>query len=171
MQGFGTSPIELMACEAMLRGEVYLTGFTYSATFVTGTATALAANASAESDMQINADSDFVVQEANMQAFTAADTPETVPDYLVNIVLTGSGRQIMNQAQHVCNYFGAYSGANSLQNFERLPYPILLTANTTVAVTLTNRSAAAANRVDCMFRGFKVFYISGRNRQQLFHVL
>lgn len=173
-QGFGSSPIEIMASEAMLRGEVYLAGFTYSATWLTGTGTALGANATVDSPLNINADSDFVVQELNLVSFTAADTPETNPDYLLTIVVAGSGRQLMNQGQHVMNYTGAFAATNGVQVPMRLPMPILLSANTGVTNTLQNRSAVGANRVDLMFRGFKVFYLGPggfNNRQKIFHAL
>lgn len=167
---FGNSPLEIMACNAMLNGEIYCSEFTYSATWLTGTATALAANGTTDSPIQINADADFIAQECNLSAFTAADTPETNPDYTLLIVMAGSGRQLMNQAQHVMNYCGAFVGTNSLQIPVSLGMPLLFTANTTITNTLTNRSAVAANRVDLMFRGFKVYYTGG-NRQKIFHVM
>ena len=56
MQGFGDSPLEIMACQAMLDGRAFLQGFTYSASWQTGTATALGANGTVEIATQINAD-------------------------------------------------------------------------------------------------------------------
>lgn len=167
MLGFGTSPLELMASEAMLRGEVFLEHFTYSAAWVTGTATALAANGTTEVQTPINADSDFIIQEINLTAETAAGTFLATADYLVLIVIAGSGRQIMNQAQHVANICGSYQGG---QVPGRLPMPKLVQASNTISTTLVNRTATAANRVDLAYKGFKVFY-SGGNRQQIFHVL
>ena len=165
--GFGSSPIELLAADAMLRGEIYCTGFTYSAAWITGTATALGANATVDAQIQINADSDFVVQEINFLSFTAADTIIATPDYLLQLVLAGSGRQIMNQAQHIANYAGSYQ-ANRVPGI--LGYPILLTSNSTITCTLQNRTATASNRAELELKGFKVFYTGG-NRQQIFHVL
>lgn len=167
MLGYGTSPLELMASDAMLRGEVFLEHFTYSAAWVTGTATALGANATQEVQIPINADSDFMIQEMNLTAETAAGTFLATPDYLLLIVIAGAGRQIMNQAQHVANVTGSYQ---SNQVPGRVPMPKLVQASNTISVTLTNRTATAANRADLALRGFKVFY-SGGNRQQIFHVL
>lgn len=167
MIGFGTSPLELMASDAMLRGEIFCENFTYSAAWITGTATALGANATQEVQTQINGDSDFLIQEINIVAETAAGTFLATPDYLILVVIAGAGRQIMNQAQHVANYAGSFqSGCVP----GRLPMPKLVQAANTLSTILTNRTAVAANRVDVQFRGFKIFY-SGGNRQQIFHVL
>jgi len=167
MLGFGTSPLELMASEAMLRGEVFLEHFTYSAAWVTGTATALGANATAEVVIPINADSDFMIQEMNITALTAAGTFLATPDYLLLLVIAGAGRQIMNQAQHVANVCGSYQ-ANQVPG--RVPMPKIVQASNSISLTLINRTATAANRADIALRGFKIFY-SGGNRQQIFHVL
>src|SRR5262245_5078110 len=167
MLGYGTSPLELMASDAMLRGEVFLEHFTYSAAWVTGTATALGANATVEVQIPINADSDFMIQEMNIVAETAAGTFLATPDYLLLLVVAGSGRQLMNQAQHVANSAGSYQSG---QVPGRMSMPKLVQASNTISCTLTNRTAVAANRVDLALRGFKVFY-SGGNRQQIFHVL
>lgn len=167
MLGYGTSPLELMASNAMLAGEVFLESFTYSAAWITGTGTALGASASQEVQTVINSDADFMIQEVNCTALTAVGTFLAVPDYLILIVIAGAGRQIMNQAQMVANFCGSY---NSNQIPCRLPMPKLVQAANTVSTTLTNRTAVAANRADVMYRGFKVFY-SGGNRQQIFHVL
>jgi hypothetical protein len=167
---YGSSPMELMASRAMLNGEIFCSDFTYSATWLTGTSTALGANGTTESDVQINADADFVAQEMNLVAWSAAGTPITSPDYTLLIVLAGSGRQIMNQAQHVNNYCGAYVTANGVQGPLFLGYPLLFTANSTIACTLINRTGVAANRVDLMFRGFKVYYTGG-TRNNVFRVI
>lgn len=171
MEGFGASPIETMAKEAMLRGEAYLAEFSYSAQFLTGTGTALGANGTATSPININADSDFVAQECNLMAFTAADTPELNPDFLLLLVSAGSGRQLMNQAQHIMTFCGGFTGTDALQRFAKLPMPLLLPANTQFAVTLTNRSATAQNFVEINFKGFKVYYLRGGNRTNIFHAL
>jgi len=167
MLGYGTSPLELMASNAMLAGEVFLEHFTYSAHWVTGTATALAANGTTEVQIQINSDADFMIQEMNIVALTAAGTFLATPDYLLLIVIAGAGRQIMNQAQHVANVCGSYQSGLVPG---RLPMPKLVQASNTVSCTLTNRTATAANFVALSLRGHKVFY-SGGNRQQIFHVL
>lgn len=168
--GFGNSPIEIMASQAMLRGEAYLSEFSYSAQFLTGTGTALGAGGTATSPIQINADSDFVAQECNLIAFTAADTPETNPDFLLTLVTAGSGRQLMNQAQHVMTFCGGFVGTNCLQDYAKLVFPILLIANTQFTVTLQNRSATVQNFVEVTFKGFKVNYLKNATRDKTFNL-
>lgn len=167
--GYGQSPIEIMASNAMLQGKAYLSEFSYSAQFLTGTGTALGANGTATSPIQINADSDFVAQTCNIIAFTAADTPETNPDFLINLITAGSGRQLMNQAQHVLTFCGGYIGTSSIQEYVTLNFPILLVANSQFTVTLTNRSAVAQNFVEVTFKGFKVNYLQGGERGRIFN--
>lgn len=167
---FGTSPLELMACDAMMKGTAYLQEFTYSAAFVG--ATVLGANATVDVQIQINADSDFVVQECNLTTWSAAGTIIADPDYLITLILAGSGRQLMNQAQPVLNYCGSYR-QNCQPGF--LPMPLLIQAQSTITVTLVNRTATASVRADVSLQGFKVFYTGsdadGANRRTIFHVL
>lgn len=175
MNSFGTSPLELMAVDAMLRGLVYLDEFTYSAAFITGTGSALAANGTTTVNIQINSDSDFIAQEYNLIAWTAAGTILTTPDYLITITRSGSGREIMNQSQPVGNMAGNYF-ATSSSMAGRMPMASLYQGNGTVAIKLENRTAVAANRVDCTLRGFKVFYQTNAagetgTRSGIFHAL
>ena len=69
MDGFGVSPLEIMATEAELQGLAWLDGFTYSADWIIGTATALGANASVDVQILINGDSDFVLLGAEKSDF------------------------------------------------------------------------------------------------------
>lgn len=165
MLGFGASPVELMATDGMLRSEIFCEQFAYSAAWITGTATALGANATVDVQVQINSDSDFVIQEMNFISWSAAGTIIANPDYLLTLVVAGSGRQVMNQAQPIRTLAGAFSNGDIPG---RLPFPRLLSSNTTLTVTLANRTGTASNRADLVFRGFKVFYTGG-NRQQIFH--
>lgn len=167
MLGFGASPIELMTTDAMLRGEIFCAEFSYSAAWITGTATALGANATVDVQIQINSDADFVVQEMNFLSFSAAGTVIALPDYLLTLVVAGSGRQIMNQAQPIRTLCGSYATSDVPG---RLPFPLLLGANTTFTCTLANRTAVASNRADLVFRGYTVKYTGG-NRQQIFHTM
>lgn len=175
MNSFGTSPLELMACDAMLRGLVYLDEFAYSAAWITGTGTALGASSTVDVQIQINNDSDFVALEYNLTAWSALDTIIAAPDYLITIVRSGSGREIFNQAQPVSNLCGNYrSGSASFPG--RLPVSSLYQGNGTVTVRLQNRTVTAANRVDFTMRGFKVFYQTNAQgetgtRANIFHAL
>jgi len=165
MQGFGSSPLEIMAQRAMLAGEIFCQAFWYSAPFLDGTASDLAANGTTSVQTQINSDSDFIFQSVNLQSWTAADTPEVDPDYLITLIMAGSGRQLMNNAQHVLNVTGSYA-INRIPNV--LKFPVLLSANNTFTTTLQNLSAVAPTRVDVSYQGFKVFYTGG-TRLKIFH--
>lgn len=175
MLGFGSSPLELMARDAMLMGLVYLDEFTYSAAFITGTGTALAANGTTRAQIQINSDSDFIACQYNLTSWSAAGTIIASPDYLITLTRSGSGRELMNQSQQVSNFCGNYFNA-AANSPGRLPITSLYQGNGTLTVTLENRTATASNRADFTMRGFKVFYqTNGRgqtgNRAEIFHAL
>ncbi len=169
MSGFGTSPLELMAADAMLAGQVYIETFIYSASWIAGTATALLANSTMEVDVQINGDSDFIVQEMNLTVFSSATPPVLIQSQamLLTITRAGSGRQLVNQAQNIHNILGNYT-VNVVPH--RLPMPFLIQGNNILANILQNLSNVAPGRVDLSYIGFKVFYTGG-NRQAIFHVL
>ncbi len=164
---FGSSPVELMAANAMLRGQIYCESFSYSAAWLTGTASALGAAATVDQQIQINSDSDFVMQSWNGVAYSAVDTPIVAPDYLVNPVLAGSGRQLFDRAQDWVTFVGNFS-VNRVPGLNT--FPRLIQANNTFTLTLTNRTNTAANRVLLALKGFKVFYMTA-NRKDVFHVL
>jgi hypothetical protein len=164
---FGASPVELMAANAMMAGLVYCESFTYSSQWLTGTASALGASASVDQQIQVNSDSDFVMQEINLDAWTALDTIIVNPDYLLNIVMAGSGRQIFDRPQGVVSFTGSFQ-QNKVPG--KMPFPRIITANSTITNSLQNRTVTAANRVELVFRGFKVFYLKA-SRQDVFHVL
>lgn len=167
---YGSSPLEIMACQAMLDSQVYCQTFVYSAIF--SGSTALGATSTVDVPVPINADSDFIMQELNLTSWTAADTPEIDPDYTIMLTIAGSGRQLMDRAQTVQNLCGSWLVNKAGPH--KLPFPVLIQANNTVTVSLTNRSAVAANRVDVSMVGFKVYYIGEpetANRKSIFHVL
>jgi len=164
---FGDSPVELMAANAMMAGAIYCESFTYSANWLTGQASALGANATVDQQIQVNSDSDFVVQEMNGVSYSAADTPIVAPDYLLNIVMAGSGRQIFDRPQDWVTAIGNFS-VNRVQG--SMPFPRIMTANSTITLTLVNRTGTASNRALVAFRGFKIFYLR-TDRQSVFHVL
>jgi hypothetical protein len=175
MIGFGTSPLEIMASAAMLKGLCYLDEFTYSVSWIAGTTTALGVSATVPIQLFINSDSDFICQEYNLVAFTALDTIIVSPDYLISIVRSGSGRELMNQQQHVGNLCGNYRSASASAP-GRNPISSLYQGNLNVTITLANRTVTAANFVSLALRGFKVFYQTNAqgqtgNRQDIFHAL
>lgn len=168
---FGSSPIELMAMDAMLHRLIYCFGFNYSALWFG--ATALGASATQVVTTQITADSDFVIQRMNLVSYTAVDTPEVNPDYTLLLTIAGNAINLMDQPQHVNNICGNFED-NRVPN--DLPYPILIPANNNLTAQLVNRSAVAANYVLLTYTGFKVKYLANpdgtpTSRSQVFHVL
>lgn len=168
MIGFGSSPLELLATDAMLRGKVFCQNFTYSGAWLTGTGTALAALGSTDVQINISNDADFVCQEVNFVTFSAADTIVDDPDMTTLWTLAGSGRNLMNQAQHVLNVTGAFELNRPFPG--RLSYPFMLPMKSTLTVNVTDLSNVATDHAHMAFRGFKVFYQRGANRQEVFNV-
>jgi len=172
---YGSSPLELLASAAMLKGLAYLDEFTYSAAYITGTPTSLLAATTVDVQIQINSDSDFVAQEYNLTGWSAVGTIVNQPDILITIIRSGSGREIFSQFQHVLNICGNYAFTD--RNYPgKMPISSLFQGNLTVTVRLQNRSAVNFNRVDFAMRGFKVFYQTNANgqtgnRQDIFHAL
>jgi len=164
--GYGQSPLEIMAAEAMLQGLVYLDDFTYQAEW-NGT---LGSLGTTDVQIQINGDSDFVVQEINFIQWTNTTTPVATPNMLLTIIRSGSGREVMSQAVHVMNYCGNYW--NNAQVGKR-PMPGLIQAANNLTLRLQNLVAASAGRVHISLIGFKVFYTGidmFPGRKQIFHI-
>jgi len=173
MNGFGVSPLELMASEAMLGGIAFLDEFVYSAAWIAGTATQLGALATVDVQIQINSDSDFIFQEENLTAFFEGDIIDN-PNFLLTIIRAGSGREVMNQAQHVLNITGGHQSLGRVPG--RKPMAGLIQANSTLTCRLQNLTADIPDRVDLALIGFKCFYIVNAqgqqgNRQSIFHAL
>jgi len=158
---------------------VYLDEFTYSVSWIAGSATGLGANAVQAVQLQINSDSDFICQEYNLAAWSTAGTQVGNPDFLLLITRSGAGRDIFNAAQPVVNICGNYAIASA--NYPgKAPISSLYQGNGNVTFTLTNRTATNFNagtaRIDLSMRGFKVFYQTNSqgqtgNRQDIFHAL
>lgn len=174
MNGFGVSPLEIMATEAMLQGIAFLDEFSYSAAWIKGTATELAVLGTMPIPIQINSDSDFIFLEQNLTAFFDGDIVDN-PNYLLTVIRAGSGREVMDQAQHVLNITGSHQSLGRVPG--RKPMPGLIQANSTITVRLENLTSDVPDRVDLSLIGFKVFYIRDPetgavgNRQKIFHVL
>jgi hypothetical protein len=185
--GYGASPLELLACQAMVAGLVYLDEFTYSTSWIAGTSSALTASGDVTRPIQINSDSDFIAQEYNLTTTgSTADFVGGLGDFLIQITRAGSGRNIMDNPQRVLNFCGNYAftgskfdpangiGANQPG---RLTISSLYQGNSTVQIRLVNLSPTFNPvRVDFAMKGFKCFYqtnASGQtgNRQQIFHAL
>lgn len=180
--GYGTSPLELLARDAMIQGLAYLDEFTYSCHWKAGTSSALGANGDKTQQIHINSDSDFIAQMYNLTAYLPDMTPIGVPPYLITITRSGSGRNIMDDAQMVANFCGNYIGHNTAGSTVgatgpgRLTISSLYQGNSTVSVRLQNMSNVIPDHVDFVMKGFKVFYQANRagqvgNRQDIFHAL
>lgn len=169
--GFGTSPVELMACDAMLKRQIYCFGFSYSALWFG--ATALGANGTQNIPTQVTADCDFVIQRMNLVSFTAAGTVSANSDFTLLLSLAGSAVNLMDQAQSVQNVTGNFLD-NRVPN--DLPFPIIVPANNTLNSTLVNRTNTAQNFTQLTFTGFKVKYLSNPDgspttRTQVFNII
>jgi|SRR5215468_8211635 len=183
MYGYGSSPLEILACQAMIEGLVYLDEFTYSTFWQAGTASALGAGGDNTQRIQINSDSDFIAQEYNMFVTGGqGDDIVGLDDYLITITRAGSGRDIMNNPQKVFNLVGNWFRgnqsviANGTNYPGRLPITSLYQGNSTVSIRLQNPTTRVPFRVEFAMRGFKVFYQTSRtgrtgNRQEIFHAL
>lgn len=163
---WGTSPIELLATDAMLRGAIFTNGYVYSAKWLTGTQSALAASSSTDQVIQITSEADFVVQSMTFNAFSALDTLIVDPDYTILITIS-SGRPWFDSAQTLRDVLGSYT-TNHVPN--HLTCPRLIPAQTTLTATLTNRTVTAANRATLSLQGFNVYYQT-ETRQDVFHAL
>lgn len=175
MIGFGTSPLEILASQAMVAGLCYLDEFAYVASFITGTPTALGASTDVTVPVRINSDSDFIALQYNLIAYSGAGAGAvTDPNVLVQITRSGSGRMLMSAPVHTALMCGSYDNTNAIPGV--LPISSLYQGNSQVDLRLINLSTVAFDRVDFAFRGFKVFYqmnasgVTG-NRQMIFHAL
>lgn len=163
---FGSSPIELLATDAMLRGSIFCNGYYYTAQWLTGTTSALGANATVDQPIQVTSEADFVVQQIVGTSWSAAGTLITNPDYTLNITVS-SGRPWFDKAQTWLDIMPSFQ---QQQFVVSLPFPRLIPAQTTLTLTLANRTSTAANRVTVSLQGFNVYYQT-ETRQQVFHAL
>lgn len=160
------SPIETLAREAMLQGLCFLDSTTLNLKYLTGTPTALGANASLPLQLQIGSQGDFVIQMLQVTGKQAGAIVAN-PDIEVSLVDDSSQRVFQNSPTHILNVFGNY-GTQRVPGV--LPYPKLMMANSTLEVTLTDLSGVAWTYVYVAFEGFRVYYTGG-TREQIFHAL
>jgi hypothetical protein len=116
---------------------------------------ALAIGTSAAGNINIQADSDFVLQKLTYFADVAAagQTAATrvVPLATLQITDTGSGRNVMESAVPITSIFGT----GELPFI--LPTPRLFLARSTIAITVANFDAADAYNIRLSFIGYKVY--------------
>lgn len=116
---------------------------------------AIAVGGNANDTIQIEADSDFILQKLTYEADIAgaAQTANTrvVPNVLVQLTDTGSGRQLMQNPIPIPSFYGW--GAIPFI----LPNPRLFMRNSTIQVAFTSFEAANTPTVRLAFIGYKVY--------------
>jgi hypothetical protein len=116
---------------------------------------AIVAGATANNNIQIQADCDFKLVKLGMQADIAAaaqtDSGRVIPLVTLQIVDTGSGRQVFSTPIAM----GALFGTGPLPFI--LPVPRIFKARTNISLSFTNYSAATTYNLRCAFIGNKIF--------------
>ena len=123
-------------------------------------AAAIAVGAAQIGNVNIQADSDFIIEKTTFACDVAGATQTlntmTVPNVNVLLVATSSGRQLMNIALPLASLFGP----------AWLPFiwpkPYLLHASSTLTHTLTSFEAAVTPFVTLVFHGRKLFWAPAR---------
>ena len=103
----------------------------------------------------IEADSDFILQKLTYQADLAGvaqtDASRVIPNVLLQITDTGSGRQLMQNPIPIPSFFG--TGRVPFI----LPNPRLFMRNSTIQIAFTSFEAAATPTVRLAFIGYKIY--------------
>jgi hypothetical protein len=118
-------------------------------------ALALVSLGSANDVINIEADSDFIMQKLSFQAdiagATQTDSSRVIPNVVVQLVDTGSGRQLMQNPIPIPSIFGWGELPFVLDN------PRKFLRNSTIQVAFTNFDAAATYNVRLAFIGYKIY--------------
>jgi len=163
---FGTSPIELLATEAMLRGAIFANEYIYPAKWLTGLTSSLLSGTTVDQAIQVTSEADFVCQELNLIAWSAAGTIVADPNIEINIQIA-SGRPWFNTSVNARLICGTYSSGNFPN---KMVMPRLIPAKSTITITLTDNQATNWNRVEVNLIGFNTYYQT-ETRVQVFHVV
>lgn len=127
--------------------------FVYSATF-----SSLANGTSATQSINIQADSDFIVQKmayfADIAAAVQTDSSRVIPLCTIQITDQGSGRNLMDSPQPV----SSICGTGQIPFI--LPNPKLFLARSTVVITAANFSAGTTYNLRISFIGHKKFRLN-----------
>lgn len=115
----------------------------------------LAAGGSSADTIAIEADSDFILQKltylATVGDVQSTDATRIIPNVLIQITDTGSGRQLMQDAIPVSSFFGS-----GMLPFI-LPNPRLFMRNSTIQIAYTSFETAAVDDVRLAFIGYKIY--------------
>jgi len=126
--------------------------FVYEADFAS-----VASGASATTNINIQADSDFVLQKltyhADIASAAVTDSSRIIPNATVILTDTGSGRQLMESAIPIPSLFGV----GELPFI--LPTPRLFSARATLTVVVANFDAAVTYALKLSFMGYKLYYM------------
>jgi hypothetical protein len=118
-------------------------------------AAAIATGASVNDVINIEADSDFILQKLTYSADIAGvaqlESTRIVPNVSVQIVDTGSGRQLMQNPIPIAAFFG--SGELPFI----LPNPRLFMRNSTIQIAFTSFEVAITPNIDLAFIGYKIY--------------
>ena len=116
---------------------------------------AIAVGASTNDTISIEADSDFILQKltylATVGDVQSTDATRIIPNVLIQITDTGSGRQLMQDAIPVSSFFGS-----GMLPFI-LPNPRLFMRNSTIQIAYTSFETAAVDDVRLAFIGYKIY--------------
>lgn len=116
---------------------------------------AIATGASVNDVINIEADSDFILQKltysADLAGVAQLESTRIVPNVTVQITDTGSGRQLMQNPIPIPSFFG--SGELPFI----LPNPRLFMRNSTLQVAFTSFEAAATPDIELAFIGYKIY--------------
>lgn len=115
----------------------------------------VAAGASANGSIIIQADSDFILQKmayfADVAAAGQTESSRVVPLMTLQMIDTGSGRQFMESAAPIPSLFG--TGELPFV----LPQPRLFFARSTIQLQVTNFDASDTYNLKLSFIGYKAF--------------
>jgi hypothetical protein len=118
-------------------------------------ALALAAGGTANDVINIEADSRFILQKLSYQADIAAaaytDSTRPWPNVSIQLVDTGSGRQLMQNPIPLTSFMGT----GELPFY--LPNPRAFDRNSTIQVAFTNFDAAVTYNIRLAFIGYKIY--------------
>ena len=113
------------------------------------------------SNIQIRADSDFVIEKTTFNADIAAaaqtESTRVLPNVSVQLVVTSSGRQLFNVTVPLTGLFG-YSGLPFIW-----PKPYIVPASSTLQIQLTSFEAAVVPFITLSFIGRVLFWGFERN--------
>jgi hypothetical protein len=116
---------------------------------------AIAVGGSTNDTISIEADSDFILQKltyaADIAGASQTESSRIIPNVLLQITDTGSGRQLMQDPIPIPSFFGV-----GMLPFI-LPNPRLFMRNSTIQVAFTSFEAAITPSVRLAFIGYKVY--------------